>query len=59
MMTGKGINPYNPRGVGVEGVALNVSMVGATLTGNYAATGMPTNAPQPLLGVDMSAIDVQ
>lgn len=34
MITGKGINPFDPRGNGIEGIALNVTVAGATLGAN-------------------------
>lgn len=53
MITGLGVNPYNPRGFGIEGVALNSSGVWgeaedqAVLTGNVAATAGIGGAPSP------------
>lgn len=53
MITGLGVNPFNPRGFGVEGVALNSSGVlgavedQAVLAGDVAATAGIGAAPSP------------
>lgn len=53
MITGLGVNPFNPRGFGVEGVALNSSGVlgavedQAVLAGDVAATAGIGAAPGP------------
>lgn len=62
MITGKGINPFNPRGLGAEGVALNATVAGATLGGNAVLTATevgssPTNILPAVTG--MSALDVE
>lgn len=61
MITGLGINPFNPRGFGIEGVALNSTGVlgavedEAVLTGNVAATAeigaVPSPAPSVVAGL--------
>jgi len=66
MITGKGINPFNPRGGGLEGMALNATVVGATLTGEMPATGtmvgvesVPTNRLPSISGAEVSGVAVQ
>jgi len=66
MITGKGINPFNPRGGNLEGMALNATVVGATLTGEMAATGtimgverVPTNRLPSISGAEVSGVAVQ
>ena len=61
MITGLGINPFNPRGFGIEGVVLNSTGVlgavedEAVLTGNVAATAeigaVPSPAPSVVAGL--------
>ena len=57
MITGLGINPFNPRGFGIEGVALNsTGALGAVeqlavLTGIVAATAGIGAVPSPTAGV--------
>lgn len=38
MITGKGINPFNPRGLGLEVEMMNVTVPGATLGANATVT---------------------
>lgn len=57
MITGLGINPFNPRGFGIEGVALNSTGVlgaleeQAVLTGIVAATAGIGAVPSPAVSV--------
>lgn len=57
MITGLGVNPFNPRGFGIEGVALNSSGVlgavedQAVLVGNVAATAGIGAAASPAASV--------
>jgi len=66
MITGKGISPYNPRRLGVEGVALNATLLVATSAGEIAATGTGTGVESvrmsrlpPPMSAGLAGVDVQ
>ncbi|KAF6220447.1 hypothetical protein HO133_002879 [Letharia lupina] len=64
MITGKGINPFNPRGLGAEGIALNATVAGATLGGNAVLTAtevgsVPTKISPAVTGMGPLGVELE
>ena len=60
MITGKGVYPYSPRGLGSEGTLLNATMAGAILSGSIIAPAAGAGSVQinglpPPLATEMSS----